>query len=342
MLRSLSLFLLYLFNSYASYSQPQFEKVYPIAARATDIEKTIDSNYIVLGEIDASYNDTFVLIKIDKNGEILWSKKYYDSVHCEATDIIETPDSGFAVAAGILFRFDKNGDLLWQNEKYNCPVYYVKMDTNDGFIACGHTLIKGVIVKYDYNGNIDWAHKDWYFVNGVHRLSNGNYLFAIGYYDGFHLVEMNTEEDIINDNLVADMEVQSITPLSDTTFLFTGISTNSALRIIITNTTGDIKLDRQYFNIYHSYQEEFLSSAIFKDGNYYIVTNIPYQWGNRGILFKIDSTGVPGFARYYKYNGELRNLTESFDGGFLLAGWVHMTYDSDMQLIKTNILGKTH
>jgi len=102
-----------------------------------DIIQTKDSCYVVVGG-KAVYRDSGGekfdghIMKIDRNGNILWDKTYrkrllespYDSVYCFFNSIVELDDGGFIVAANeqiqmggghynsVLYLFDSNGDTL--------------------------------------------------------------------------------------------------------------------------------------------------------------------------------------------------------------------------------------
>jgi hypothetical protein len=104
---------------------------------AADIIQTKDSCYVVVGG-KAVYRDANGekfdghIMKIDRNGNILWDKTYrkrllespYDSVYCFFNSIVELDDGGFIVAANeqiqmggghynsVLYLFDSNGDTL--------------------------------------------------------------------------------------------------------------------------------------------------------------------------------------------------------------------------------------
>ena len=101
-LRSLVFFL---FISLVTKGQITFEKVYGGAlvgsgtSWAYDMQQTNDSGFIITGNI--YFNKTFaaLLLKTNKNGDVLWSKKYgLNGLQMTPTSIRITTDSGYIVA----------------------------------------------------------------------------------------------------------------------------------------------------------------------------------------------------------------------------------------------------
>lgn len=163
-----------------------------------NIIKTSDSNYVIAGYSGSSDYDVprnlgmhdFFIIKINENGDTLWSKVYGFSSHDHAHKIIQTRDGGFFVAGyadyaglngqpgngeghpmdknsntvmhgvGEFFgiKLDANGEFLWyryyggtQNDRVNDIV-----EANDGgIVMVGYSEssdfdIEGAKGSYDY------------------------------------------------------------------------------------------------------------------------------------------------------------------------------------------------
>jgi hypothetical protein len=140
------------FQSYLNNGVLLSNKVYPtpFGSDARGINKTFDGNFIIVGEIAVSTTSSDIyLIRTDAFGDTLWTKKY-DKVNAEVGQaVIQTTDSGFALASILrgstndqiyLIKTDGNGDTTWTktyNFNYN-PVPTSLQQTDDGgFIITG-------------------------------------------------------------------------------------------------------------------------------------------------------------------------------------------------------------
>ncbi len=122
------------------------------------VTQTLDNNYMIMGSyfLDSNYYYTDIrpyLIKIDKNGNVLWRKLYPNLL--TAFDIAATSDSGFvftAVRSGYIGSFicktDKNGNIDWFKQQINTP-----------FLACYDLTVNNdnivSVVPFEYSGNSD-------------------------------------------------------------------------------------------------------------------------------------------------------------------------------------------
>jgi hypothetical protein len=100
--------------------------------------RTADSGFVLAGSTTSSthfstYSD-FWLLKINSQGDSLWSRNYGGRFRDAAYSIIQTPDSGFLVSgysstdsydwvrAAVVFKVNASGDSLW-SIRFN-PIYY--------------------------------------------------------------------------------------------------------------------------------------------------------------------------------------------------------------------------
>lgn len=147
--------------------------------RGIFITQTSDGNYIALG-YTGSYKSTdeVYLIKIDKNGNELWSKTYGGDKDNEfGWTLLETEDKGFIISgwtgsfgAGgsdvYFIRTDSKGDTLWTKavggEKDERVTDIIQ--TYDGnYVAVGQTESfgagerDGYLIKINDKGNVIWT-----------------------------------------------------------------------------------------------------------------------------------------------------------------------------------------
>jgi hypothetical protein len=154
--------------------------------RANSIIQTFDSGYAVAGQtismdgdvlLHREENDQWV-IKLNSSGSIEWQKYLGDSGISSdegAYSIMQTSDSGYAVAGSQIFKLNSAGEIKWQNnDVYGNSI----IQTSDkGFIAAG-----AGITKITSSGKMEW-HKYYGGSNNngarsIVQNSDGSYVFA--------------------------------------------------------------------------------------------------------------------------------------------------------------------
>ncbi|MBN1969245.1 MAG: hypothetical protein JXR48_02575 [Candidatus Delongbacteria bacterium] len=220
------------------------------------------------------------VVKIDQNGEILWS------IVCEtSTDL-------------------------------NINVSSVYPTSDGGFICSGQIYEeileagKGFITKYDTNGNYEWERSILYDKNittqrisSIIQTQDQNYL---GYYktycfSGVYIVKFNTYGDIVWGRFFSDFDTQSnfgsqIVETSNGEYLVLGADLNtesihSHKNIILLNINSDGNFNWiKAYGDKSSYQSP-LSIANFNN-KFNIVATYESNKSEHHIIYKIDSNGV--------------------------------------------------
>ena len=142
------------------------------------IRETSDGGFIITGTTKVSLFATYdiYVMKINSNGDLLWSKSYGSPQNDWGMSIKETSDNGFILTGRteinqlipdiFLIKINSSGDTLW-TRIYNGPDHDVSNSVleymDGGFILTGYTENFGfgssdiLLMKTDSNGNMLWA-----------------------------------------------------------------------------------------------------------------------------------------------------------------------------------------
>ncbi len=127
------------------------------------VTATSDGGYLIAGTTDSYGNGSkdLLIIKLDKNGNLMWSKVYGGAGSENAYTVIETSDGGYIVAGatdsfgaglndGWLIKIDNNGTIVWEKTyggSANDILWSVKETQDGGFVATGYSV--------SFSGNLD-------------------------------------------------------------------------------------------------------------------------------------------------------------------------------------------
>jgi hypothetical protein len=193
------------------------------------VQQTTDGGYIVAGytrSFGAGQSDVW-LVKIDANGDTLWTRTCGGRDYDYGWDVQQTSDGGYIVTgytesfgAGsddvYLVKTDANGDTLWtrtyggSSNDMGCSL---QQTTDGGYIIGGYTESFGAgrrdfyLVKTDASGDTLWtrtygeAQTDWGMcvqqtTDGGYIVAGYTYSFGAGSYD-FYLVKTDANGDTL-------------------------------------------------------------------------------------------------------------------------------------------------
>ncbi len=144
-----------------------------------DVKPTSDGGIILCGTSDSfgtgQYDNDFYLVKLDAEGNELWTKIYGGTGSDICRSVEETDDGGFIFAGYTdsfgegfndfwLLKTDENGDTTWSKtigtgSDEKC--YEVKQTPDGGYILAGSDdqAFTVVLVKTDANGETEWTSK---------------------------------------------------------------------------------------------------------------------------------------------------------------------------------------
>ena len=132
-----------------------------------DLVATADSGVVVAGYICTTSGCDAMLSKLDKNGTILWSYTYGDSLFDRFYSATQTSDGGFAMAGdatdqiyilnGFVAKCDSSGQLQWSKTSDDVREFRSIDNSNDGGLIMSSTGGTGGLEfglkKMDEDGN---------------------------------------------------------------------------------------------------------------------------------------------------------------------------------------------
>ncbi|MBK7379452.1 MAG: T9SS type A sorting domain-containing protein [Ignavibacteriales bacterium] len=299
---------------------------------AYDVEELADGGFAVVGYTNATLtpNNGFDiwLIRIDSNGNILWTRTYGGSGDDFGYSMKKTDDGGFILAgetksfgAGesdfYLIRTDSLGDTLWTRTfgGINNDICWSVDNTKDsGFVLSGE--------KEASLGNSDaWV---------IKTNSNGNLVWEYSF-----------------GNDIDDERIFSIKKEEDGSFIMAGaLGCNGYAScdgvVINLNAFGDTL----WTNIFpHVYNSQFYSIKIANDG--YIVSGFfinpnsslsPDLW-----LVKTDNLGNEQWSQIIDYDNDTdigHSVLQTSDGGYIVTGQsAGFELTPDFWIVRTDSLG---
>ena len=152
----------------------------------SSIQNTLDGGYIVCGTISKLLvSEAMVLVKTDADGDVLWSREYYDSGGYQPHSVEAVSTGGYIVTGirwkgpfevmndpnhqdpdAFLVRVDDQGEVLWNytyGGLYDDRGFSVIETDDGGFLFAGSTrpddssLDLGYLVKTDSRGMVEWS-----------------------------------------------------------------------------------------------------------------------------------------------------------------------------------------
>jgi len=288
------------------------------------IIQTTDSGYIIGTLKNVLPNSTIgYLSKFDKNGNQVWSKRYYHPVASvnSLTDIISTDNNGFFILTQgcdltTLIKCNGTGDIIWQ-KKFNVstPCGKLLRYSRDKIIIFGqnplsNNLFRVVVYLVDGNGNFLWQKE---YENGrvnylvdVMKEKNNEYSILVNLTDNnssvlnmksvkIHIDSLGnilSSKRIYTNDTVNYTRMESFVKTYDKGYLYTGLlsfpDNGSDNHVIYIKTDSSDHVEWSRFFV-----DQFGIKIIPANNDNYIFAD-----GNSGLsVTKLDSYGY-GFCEY--------------------------------------------
>ncbi len=162
---------------------------------AYSVQQTVDEGYIVAGTT-SSYGKGYPsiwIIKLEPNGDSLWTKIYEGAIVSSARSIQQTTDGGYIVVGEgeeNILKLDSNGNKEW-GKHFGWRFHSVEQTTDGGYIVAGDSIYKQLewdriyslsIIKLDANGNKEWSNPlgDDFLgsAHSIQQTADGGYIVA--------------------------------------------------------------------------------------------------------------------------------------------------------------------
>ena len=380
-MRQLLLGLTFFLSLTVSHAQTIFQKTYGGigVANAYCVQQTLDSGYIIVGEIKNSsmgaYSDTY-LMKTSQDGSLQWTKTFGGTNDDYGYFIQQTNDGGYILTGSgspnggvYLLKTDSNGNLSWV-KTYGGQYDWgqaVKQTSDGGFIVLGNTYAFGAgnkdiyLVKTASDGTLLWT-KTYGGVGldiglSAQQTNDGGYIitgftrtFQGGTNSDVYLIKTDSNGNLLWSKTFGgsnDDYGYSVWQTNDDGYIVAGNTDSFGagafdIYVIKTNSAGDTLWTKTYGGIDND--DGVNSVQQTSDGGYIIggSTN-SFGAGNRDIyLIRTDSSGNPIWSKTF---GGINDDNCSFvrptnDSGFIaLGGHTSSNFNYSIYLIKTNSSG---
>jgi len=301
------------------------------ADHGTDIKKTSDGGYIIVGyttSFGAGSSDVY-LIKIDASGNSTWQRTFGGTGQDVGYCVNQTSDGGYIISGyttswgeyeAYLIKTNANGNTVWQKRYGNTTSanygFDVKQTSDDGYIVVGKSQFhrdspvfryqrKVFVMKTDANGNNTW--QKW---------------FGTGSYDYATSVQ-EADDGYIISGMVRPSGMSS-----------------SSIYLIKTDINGNTVWQKRY------YSSGSVSNDIHKITDGYILAGATTGW-RQGFLLETDTDGNSSTGWWMGYGGtgydQFDSMAKTFDGGYIAAGYTRSfgAQGQDIYFVKTDSSGNS-
>lgn len=324
------------------------------------IQPTSDGGYIIATStwsFGAGYSDVY-LIKIDSQGNQIWSNTFGGNDNDHGHSVCTTPDGGYIVVGNTMsfgsgssdvyvIKTDSYGNAIWTKtfggggEDYG---HCIQKTLDGNFIIAGITWSFGngftdiYLVKIDIDGNLIWSKtigdSGGNGANWIEVTSDGGFIITgttqISVSDtNLYLVKTDSYGDVTWSKSFGDQALDigySVKQTSDGGYIVTGFFKSSYeagtdLWVIKTDSEGNLSWDKKYG---WEKGDEGKSIALYSDDSYLICGSTEYHGDTNSNLYviNIDSSGNLKWTYFFGgpgwENGD--SVLALANGGFVVAG----------------------
>ncbi len=329
---------------------------------AYSVVQTSDGGYALAGYTNSSGAGSydFWLIKTNSSGGMLWNQTYGGAGDDEAYSVVQSNDTGYAVAGytnsygagetdAWLVKTDSSGNTQWSQTyggRAQDGAYSVIQTSDGGYALAGFTDSYGAgsfdfwLVKTNSSGGMLW--NQTYGGTGddeaccVIQTSDGGYAlagytnsFGAGGYD-FWLVKTDSSGNMVWNQTYGgsgDEEAGWVIQTSDGGYALTGLTNSTGAGsydfwLVKTDSYGTSQWNQTYGGAY----DEVANALVQTSDGGYALGGLTGSYGAGDIdywLVKTTSSGSMQWSQTYggSDDDEAYSLVQTSDGGYALAGF---------------------
>ena len=247
-----------------------------------------------------------MIIKYDANGVVEWAQSMGGSSSDQITSVAETNDGGYIVGG-----YFGSSIITVGNDVNGNPVELTNAGNQDG-----------MIIKYDENGNVEWAQSiggsNGDYINSVAGTSDGGYIVG-GYFGGYR-TEAGYEVDLGNnvslisngyyDGMLIKYDANGYVEWAQSI----GGSDDDSINSVASTSDGGCIVGGKF----ESSIIDLENGVSLRSGGAYVS-----GYNNDGMIIKYNSTGIAQWARTIGryYNDEVKSIIETTNGTYLVGGY---------------------
>lgn len=311
-----------------------FENEFKKEAAASQIKKTNDGNYVILGDSEAlGVNKSSFIIKINPNGDVIWSTQIEKKDLNVYLKSLEITDEGEYIAIGHIGKEDNNPD------KSNYDVYICKLDSEGKLIKevryGGYENQYGKYIKKDKNGEFLVVGSN--FASSSSILHKGSDIYAIK-------IDKNCNKLWEKNYSIGGSSTATCIDITkDGNFIISG-DYQLFSHFVHDDKPVLLKIDgngRKLWVKYYENDSKFNYIKSMDDGGIIAIGCVDVknsQLPNRDFyLMKCNSNGEVEWSKKFggDYKDNLYYIDEAYDNGYILTGFESVsTYDKTFVIIK--------
>jgi len=321
MLKIFNFLIILIISHKTLYSQIILDWSYTYNGKGADlfysVIETKSNDYIAVGRLFSEIykSDSYVVIKFNNRGEIIWQKVSNNNLSECARSIIETNENDYIIAgrsgnSAYLFKMNTSGDIVWSNKLNTNPNIYNEIRAIDKLCDSNYVMVgasnhpdssKIWVTIIDNNGNPLWSKNYSPGVADAVLVTKNNDIMVVC---ENKILKLNVKGELIWEKEISGKlhyQFYSIIITNDCNFLLTGSAEGCCYKDACL-----LKVDDKCNKIWEKvlgtdWEEVAIGSSETKDGGFIVIAKAPDKNGGsyKTWLLRTDSLGDTLWTRKY-------------------------------------------